>query len=184
MSRALGLAAAALLVVATLACGCGRRDDSRPVDVALVAWLSKARSVHHLADLAEDENDLAGALASLDRLATGELPPGGPTAPEVDEVLADTLARVAELRARLGAFDEAERALVSGLEHAREPSYFRGHLLEVRGLLHERRAKALAATGDATGAERERAAAAQASLEAIAIQEQVIRRATADAGRR
>ena len=42
---------------------------------------------------------------------------------------------------------EADAEINRGLEHAKTPSYFRGHLFEVRGLVEERREKALRAKG-------------------------------------
>ncbi len=107
-----------------------KRDDCGPtervVDPVLLAFLSQARSAHHVADQREAEGDVAGALRALQRLSQGPTPPG--SAPEVAEVLADTQARVADLLSRSGDFDQASRAVELGLAQAREPSYFRGHL--------------------------------------------------------
>ena len=72
------LAAIAVLAVAgcartadheapTKACPC-EETNAKPVDQALVAWLSKARSLHHLADLAEaDEQAGDAGAASIDK---------------------------------------------------------------------------------------------------------------------
>lgn len=199
-ARAIDFAPLAAVVVALVAVACGKGNDAggrgsasgactcdgageRPVDRALVAWLSKARSAHHLADLAEAENAPAKAVAALDPLVAPASWSGAPPA-EVDEVIADTRARLAELRSQAGDFDAAERDLEDGLARAKGATYFRGHLLEVRGLVEERRAKALDAKGDAAGAARARDEATKASLEAISIQEKVIQRALADGGTR
>lgn len=164
--------------------GCTCDDAAeRPVDRALVAWLSKARSAHHLADLAEGENAPDRAIAALAPLVLPTSWTGEPAA-EIDEVLADTRARLAELRSQAGDFDAALRDLDDGLARAAGATYFRGHLLEVRGLVQERRAKMLDAKGNAAGAALARDEAAKASLEAIAVQEQVIQRALADGGAR
>jgi len=147
------------------------------VDPELLAFLSKARSAHHTADIREDANDKAGAVAVLEQLANGPYP-GGPTPPaEVAEVTADTRARLAELRSDLGQFDAAERDVEKGLVLATQPTHFRGHLFEVLGVVNERRAKALAATGDRAGSERAKKHALEAYEKAIAIQDDVIRRA-------
>lgn len=159
-------------------------DDCAPservVDPVLLAFLSQARSAHHVADQREAGGDVAGALKPLQALSQGPRPPGG--APEVSEVLADTQARVADLLSRTGEFDEASRAVDQGLALAREPSYFRGHLFEVRGLLEERREKALRGqaqlSGDqAAAADQARQRSLSAYEEAMKIQAAVIQAA-------
>jgi hypothetical protein len=92
----------------------------------------------------------------------------------VDEVMADTYARLAELRARRGELDRAEADIVKGLERAPGPTYFRGHLLEVRGLVFEKMSESLAKAGKAAEAEDARQKAMRASLEAVRLQDEVI----------
>ena len=129
--------------------GCnGDRDDhpttagsAVPVDPVLLAYLSRARSAHHRADLTE-ANDPKMATTALQQFVDGPLPPGGTSLAEVREVLADTHARLADLWSRQGEFDRAKQSVARGLELAREISYFRGHLFEVRGLVDERLASA------------------------------------------
>jgi len=190
------------LLLALAAAGCGQvhgcaqanPGDSQPaglcpcepgsapvVDPKLMAFLSKARSAHHEADLAEQADDRARAIGVLQRLIEGPRPPP-PSAPEVIEVLADTYARIADLRSALGEFDRAGRDLDEGLKLAVTPTHFRGHLFEVRGLVLERTAKALAEKGDAPGAEKAKQAAIQAFQQAIEIQDEVITRALGDGG--
>jgi hypothetical protein len=144
------------------------------VDTTLLAFLSKARALHHEADMAEGRNDPAAAVVALDRLTAARAPANRP---EVDEVLADTRARLADLRAGRGDFDGAARDVVEGLRTASGDSYFRGHLFEVSGLVEERRARALDASGDRAGAAQARKRALEASDQAVRIQEEVIRRA-------
>ncbi|EYF02046.1 hypothetical protein [Chondromyces apiculatus] len=187
-------ASAALLAFALAACSLGACSKERPgdptsgpaagstcapcdgtrtvVDPTLLAFLSKARAAHHRADLAMEAADAASAIRALDALVAGAAPPGA--LPEVAEVTADTRARLADLRSAQGDFDAAQRDLDAGLALAREPSHFRGHLIEVRGLVEERRAKALAAQGNTEAADRARKAAVAAYEEAITIQEKVI----------
>ena len=122
----------------TKACAC-EDSNAKAIDQALLAWLSKARTFHHLADLAEGDEpagdagaaSIDKAIAPLDQLVAGAVPPGNP--PEVREVLADTYARLAELRARRGDFERADKDVTAGLGYAPDKTYFRGHLLEVRG---------------------------------------------------
>ncbi len=120
----------------------------RPVDSTLVAFLSRARAAHHLADAAERQGSLQQALIPLAAVVQGPLPSSGQLAPETREVLADTWGRLAHLHSQLGAFDEADRAVARGLQHAPQASYFEGYLIETRGLNEERRAKALEARGE------------------------------------
>jgi tetratricopeptide (TPR) repeat protein len=152
---------------------CAGADGGAPVGTALLAFLSRSRAAHHRADAREEQNDLRAAETELTGIIDGPKP-ACPDAPEVREVLADTRARLADLESRHGEFDAALRALDQGLALVPETSYFRGHLFEVRGLVEERRAKALAALGDkaAAGAAGERALAA--FQEAMRLQTAVI----------
>jgi tetratricopeptide (TPR) repeat protein len=152
------------------------------VDPALLAFLSKARAAHRQADMAEDGGDSKRAIAALARLVEGPAPGGGAPPPEAREVMADTLARMAELRSGLGEFDRARSDLDRGLALARDVSHFRGRLFEVKGVVEERRAKALADQGDSQGAKRAKEQAIQAFEQAIEIQDKVIGRALGDGG--
>jgi hypothetical protein len=159
--------------------GCSRHepredctDNVRVVDPALLAFLSKARSAHHVADQQEASGDRAAALRALQSLTAGPVPTGG--APEVEEVLADTRARSAELLSQVGRFDQADEELEQGLVHAKSPTYFRGHLFEVRGLVEERREKALRGNGRGQEADKARERSLNAYEEAMKIQAQVI----------
>ncbi|HEY3495595.1 MAG TPA: hypothetical protein VGK73_12950 [Polyangiaceae bacterium] len=156
--------------------GCIEADAGAPIDPALLAFLSRARAAHHAADAHEAKNDPAAAMKELEAVVNGALPPRS-DAPEVREVLADSLARLAELGARRGDFAGAEKSIERGLGLVPRASYFRGHLVEVRGLVEEQRSKALAAAGDADGAARARERALAAFQEAMQIQNAVIERA-------
>ncbi len=179
--RALFVALALSLAVAP-ACAKKERSGSMQegaIDEVLLAYLSIARSLHHEADLKEDASDVPGAISALERLLAKPRPR---SAPEIDEVVADTHARLGDLRSRLGEFDAAAAHVGHGLSATPGTSYFRGHLLEVRGMIEERRAKSLADKGDTTGAAAAKANAMKAYEEAIAVQDEVIKKATADGG--
>ena len=163
----------------TSTCAC---EGSAVVDPALLAFLSKVRAAHHQADLAEAGGDRARAIAALQQVASGPKPPSANAAPEVAEVLADTLARLADLRSAAGDFDHAGRDLEQGLSLATTPTHFRGHLVEMRGVVEERRSIALKEKGDEPGAEQARRSAIAAFEQAIEIQDQVIQSALGDAG--
>ena len=128
--------------------GCPSSEPSgTPVDTTIMAFLSAARALHHEADLREKSGDAPGAIAALERLVA--MP--APAATEVDEVLADTRARLAELRLGRGDLDGADRDVRDGLLRASGPTYFRGHLLEVQGLIEEARATGLASSAARRG---------------------------------
>jgi tetratricopeptide (TPR) repeat protein len=154
---------------------CAETDAGPPIDATLLAFLSRARAAHHLADQAESARELPRAVSTLETLVRGPLPPGSAErAPEVREVLADTLARMADLSSQLGDYDAAIRHLERGLPLVPTPTYFRGHLFEVRGLVEERNATRLEQQGDAQRASAARARALTALEEAMKIQAEVI----------
>jgi hypothetical protein len=174
-----------LMLFLALAAGCAKSQPEGEacacagdsvVDPSLLAFLSKARAAHHEADLAEDGGDGKRAIAALEALAKGARPDGKKPRPEIDEVIADTRARLAELRSAGGDFDGALGDVTEGLALAPTPTHFRGHLLEVRGVVEERRAKAMKERGDEPGAERAKQDALHAFDEAIEVNDEVISR--------
>jgi hypothetical protein len=156
---------------------CTDANTDQPVDPALMAFLSRARAAHHVADQAEASSDLGGAVRALGEVTTGPVP--GSTqdpAAEVREVLADTLAREADLVSRSGDDERASGLIERGLGLVPTPTYFRGHLFEVRGLVEERRAARLKERGDVEGAAKARKLALDALDTAMKIQAEVIER--------
>jgi hypothetical protein len=169
-------------VLCALACSraertgdCPEESSARPVDAVLLAFLSRARAAHHAADRVEQAGDLERAKALLIALTDGPVPGGKAPPVEAREVLADTRARLADLSSREQDFAGADVQLRLGLELVPETSYFRGHLLEVQGLVEERRAKQLAAQGEADAAKQANQRAIEALERAMAIQADVIR---------
>jgi hypothetical protein len=173
------------LLLALLLAGCNHKpvdacaspDGGAPIGPALLAFLSRSRAAHHRADAFEERGDFAGAERELDAVVGGPTPPCA-TAAEVREVLADTRARQADLASRHDNYIVALADIDQGLVLVPESSYFRGHLFEVRGLVEERRSKALAASGDTAGAISARERALTAFQEAMRIQSAVIEGAT------
>lgn len=174
---------AAVLGVTLAAVACDRHstgstgEDAPVVDMELMAFLSEARALHHQANLREEAGDLAGAASAMQRLVTAKPPRA--KAPEVEEVLADAYARLAELELKQNHLDPAQRAIESGLAHAPEPTYFRGHLVEVQGLVEESRSQALADAGKPEEAAKSREKAIQLLEEVVKIQDQVIQKSLA-----
>ena len=194
LRSALALLFAALLAL-VLACAKARdageapapaqAADAGPVlDVEVMAFLSEARALHHEANIKEDDGDVPAAITVMNRLVGATLPHQGQRIPEVEEVLADAWARLAELHLKRHNLDEGNKAVKEGLAHAPNPTYFRGHLLEVEGILEETRATDLADAGKKDDAQKARARAIELLQEAVKVQEQVIGRALGDGGKR
>ena len=189
MRRAAGLL---LLLLAVAACDkqpapgeAPLQGDAAPAfDVEVMAFLSEARALHHEANIREDEGDLAAAVAAMDRLTRAPRPHGGQKIPEVEEVLADAWARAAELQLKKRDTDAAKKAVAEGLTHAPEPTYFRGHLLEVQGIVEEAAAADYADAANKEEAQKARQRAIALLREAVAVQEQVIGKALGDGGKR
>lgn len=177
------------IVVAVFGCaiatsGCRDQHEARSeglpngvVNEALYAFLSKARSAQHEADLAEASGDRKAAIAAMAQITKGARPA---MSPEVEEVLADAYARAAGLLAQEGDFDGGMAEIDAGLALAKAPTHFRGHLFEIRGVVEEARSKDLRAKGDGPGADAAKERAIEAFQKAIEIQEKVIERALDD----
>ncbi len=153
---------------------CPEETLGLPIDPPLLAFLSRARSAHHLADGQLEAEDSQQATQVLEALLSGPLPAGSEARAEVREVLSDTHARLADLLSRAGDFDGALRHVERGLALVPETTYYRGQLLEQRGHVEERRAAALADAGDTAGAAAARQRALQAFAQAMDLQAKVI----------
>ena len=152
-------------------------DAGAAVDIQVMAFLSQARALHHEANIKEDDGDVAGAIAAMNRLVVAQRPHPDEQVPEVEEVLADAWARMAELELKAHDLNAAEKAVNDGLEHAREATYFRGHLLEVQGVIEEARANDYADAGNKEAAQKAKARAIDLLHQAVVVQEAVIGRA-------
>ena len=151
-------------------------DAGPVVGVEVMAFLSEARALHHDANVREETGNVPAAIAALDRLTQARRPHEGTRVPEVEEVLTDTHARIAELRLRNGDLDGASKDIKAGMAHAPEATYFRGHLLEVDGIIEEARAATLADAGKKEDAQQARARALALLHDAVLVQEKVIER--------
>jgi hypothetical protein len=152
------------------------------VDRALLAFLSKAKASHHQADIAEEDEAPKQAVELLQRLVDGPVPGGKQPAPEVREVLADTLARLAELRSASDQFEAAKQDVQRGLALAVDRTHYRGRLMEVLGVVEQRLHRKLLDDGDEGAAKEAKTRAIEAFQEAVAIQDAVIRDALGDGG--
>lgn len=169
---------AALLLLGSVLVRCNQRatEHETVVDSEVLAFLSLARAHHHEANLLEQSGDARGAITALRKITEAPKPHPGQRIPEVEEVLADTFARIAELELQLHDDAAARRDVESGLLHATEPTYFRGHLLEVYGIVEETRTGELLDAGREAEAAEARTHALQLLREAVNVQEGVIAR--------
>lgn len=149
-----------------------------------MAYLSAARSLHHEANIQEDADHADAAAQALERVLNLPHPHPGERVPEIDEVVADTCARIAELQVRRGDVQAARRAVDRGLRHAEPKGYFRGHLLEVQGLVEEAHAVRLQDAGSLDEAAAARRRALSSFDEAVRMQESVIQGALSEGGAR
>ena len=156
-------------------------DDGAVVDTELLAFLSLARSHHHEATILEDRGDKSGAIEALRKITTAPKPHPGERLPEVEEVLADAYARIAQLELEAKDAEAARKDVETGLLHAPDPTYFRGHLLEVYGIVEQTRAGELADAGQDARAAEANAHALTLLRQAVDVQEGVIGRVL-DAG--
>lgn len=184
---------ALLVLLFVLGTGCQQQQQEKicddngaaapVVDTDVMAFLSKARALHHEANVKEQNNDIAGAIASLDTLVKSPVPRPGTSIPEVEEVLADTYARMADLKLQVSDVDGAAKDVESGLAFAKGTSYFHGHLLEVQGIVEEQRAVRFADAGKPDEAAKARSHAVQLLRQAVDMQDQVIKNATKEGGK-
>ena len=179
--------AAVALVSAPLVYGCktttSTTGDVAPVlDTGVLAFLSLARAGHHEADILEEQGDVDGAIAAIERIVHAPRPHAGESVPEVDETLADAYSRLADLRLTKGDVDAAEGEVKEGLTHAKEVTYFRGELLTMYGIIEQKRAANLTAAGNTAGANNARTHAVSLLKEAMDIQEHVIGKTLGDGG--
>ena len=174
-----------LLLAIALLCAGGCQapvEEGAPTAVSpvLLSFLSRARSAHHAADIHVDSNELGKAVEVLDKLTQEAKPKvgaDGEAPAEVKEVLADTRARLADLRSRQGRFDAANVDIDAGLKLVADVSYFRGHLFEMRGVVEQRRAKKLTQDGNADAAKEAKQRALVAFEKSMAINLKVIEQA-------
>lgn len=181
---ALVVLAAAIGIALALAFGCARdtagdTNGAPAIDTEVMAYLSEARAFHHQANLKEEAGDVPGAIGAMERLVTARRPHPEAKMPEVEEVLADAYARLAELELKRNGLPAASKAIDTGLTHAPEPTYFRGHLVEVQGLVMEANAAELSDAGKKEEAAKAREKAIQLLEEVVKIQDQVIQKSLA-----
>jgi len=153
----LGLSfAVATSLAACVACS-GERDASPPpatrvadpsevIDQDLMIALAQAKNFHHKSKVYMTDGNLTAATASVRQVLSLHFPTG---APEADDVRNDARALLAKLLMSQGQLDEAMRTIDEGLAPSQRESFFVANLYTVQGEIHEARASAFDATGEA-----------------------------------
>jgi tetratricopeptide (TPR) repeat protein len=149
----------ATALAACVACS-GERDPTPPpatrvadptdvIDQELMIALAQAKNFHHKAKVYMTDGNLPAATASVRQILSLHFPKA---APEADDVRNDARALLAKLLMSQGQLDEAMRTIEEGLAPSQRESFFVANLYTVQGEIHEARAAALDAAGDASKA--------------------------------
>lgn len=122
----------------------------------LMLSLGQAKNFHHKADVLMSDGKLDEAAIEIAKILQIPFPSG---APESEDALLDTRARLAKLRVAQGTLDEAMTLVDEGIASASRESFFLANLHTVRGEIFEATANAAEAGSDESK---------RAKLEAIA----------------
>ncbi len=113
-------------------------EPENALSEALMVSLSQARNHHHKADLLLREGKVDDAAASVAEVLAIPFPGD---APESEDVILDTHARLGKLRILQGQLDEALQLVDEGINSSTRQSFFLANLHTVRGEVFEARAK-------------------------------------------
>jgi hypothetical protein len=158
-----------LWIAIALVAGCSGRRATPIVDERLLAALEEARAWQHRADVHLADGDAAAALADVEAVLQIRFPAG---APEGEEARLDAWARLGSLHLAAGDETRALADVDSGEREATRDSFYRAHLLTVRGEVYETRARRLDAS-DGTAAKEARREALAAYARSIEIDKRV-----------
>ena len=147
-------------------------EVSDVIDQGLMVALAQAKNFHHKAKVYMTDGNLTAATASVRQILSLAFPRG---APEADDVRNDARALLAKLLLSQGQLDEAMRTVDEGLAASQRESFFVANLYTVQGELHEARAAAFDAAGEAgkAAASEERRAAITSYDRSIQINERL-----------
>jgi tetratricopeptide (TPR) repeat protein len=116
------------------------------IDQDLMIALGQAKNFHHKAKVYMTDGNLTAATAAVRQILSLAFPRG---AAEADDVRNDARALLAKLLVSQGQVDEAARTIDEGLAQSQRESFFVANLYTVQGEIHEARAAAFDATGEA-----------------------------------
>jgi len=124
-------------------------EPTEVIDQGLMIALGQAKNFHHKAKVYMTDGNLTAATAAVRQILSLAFPRG---APEADDVRNDARALLAKLFVSQGQLDEASRTIDEGLAQIQRESFFVANLYTVQGEIHEARAVAFDAAGEATKA--------------------------------
>lgn len=121
-------------------------DPGDAIDQDLMIALGQAKNFHHKAKVYMTDGNLTAATAAVRQILSLPFPRG---AAEADDVRNDARALLAKLLLSQGQIDEATRTIDEGLAQSQRESFFVANLYTVQGEVHEARAAAFDAQGEA-----------------------------------
>ncbi len=138
----------AVVALLALAVGCAQRPSEKSpentrtalvepenaLSEELMICLGQARNFHHKADVLLDDDNIEAAAIAIARILEIPFPED---APESEDALLDTRARLAKLHIELGHLDDAMSIVDSGIAAATRRSFFLANLHTVRGEVFE-----------------------------------------------
>ncbi len=113
----------------------------------LMLCLGQAKNFHHKADVFLSEGKLSEAADEVAKIMDIPFPTD---APESEDALLDTRARLAKLRTEQGQLDEALELVDDGIASATRKSFFLANVYTVRGEIFEAKAAAAEAGSEAS----------------------------------
>ncbi len=141
----------------------------------LMASLGQAQNFHSKADVLIDNGELEQAAATLAMIFEIPFPKD---APEAEDVMADTRARLGKLDIELGKLDEGLALVDEGIATSTRPSFYLANLHTVRGQILQAKANAEAeAGGDPEAVKSARVEAIKALDQSIQINEALLNNA-------
>ncbi len=143
--------------ITMVACSSNERDASPPsqtkvadptdvIDEQLMVALAQAKNFHRKAKVYMGDGNLVAATASVRQILSLRFPNG---APEADDVRLDARALLAKLLVSQNQLEESMRTVDEGLAQSQRESFFVANLHTVQGEIHEARAAAADAEGEA-----------------------------------
>jgi tetratricopeptide (TPR) repeat protein len=121
-------------------------DPGDAIDQDLMIALGQAKNFHHKAKIYMTDGNLTAATAAVRQILSLPFPRG---AAEADDVRNDARALLAKLLLSQSQIDEATRTIDEGLAQSQRESFFVANLYTVQGEVHEGRAAAFDAQGEA-----------------------------------
>lgn len=147
-------------------------EPTEAIDQELMIALGQAKNYHHKAKVLMTDGNLVGATSSVRQILSLAFPKN---APEAEDVRNDARALLAKLLIGQGQVEEATRVVDEGIAQSARDSFFKANLFTVQGEIHEARAAALDASGEAgkASAVDERKQAIESYDRSIKINEQL-----------